>query len=94
MPGVYARHNALDVPALDPHGQAIEDSVSRVLEIRHQTKDGDEFRTAIEYLLADPRYAEAARTLGGKVAREVMESPVATELERLAACGADRRKAA
>lgn len=48
MPGVYARHNALDVPALDPYGEPIEDSVSRVLEIRHQTQDGDEFRTAIE----------------------------------------------
>lgn len=48
MPGVYARHNALDVPALDPQGQPIEDSVSRVLEIRHQTKGGEEFRAAIE----------------------------------------------
>ncbi len=36
MPGVYARHNALDVPALDPEGKPIEESVSRVLEIRHQ----------------------------------------------------------
>jgi NADH-quinone oxidoreductase subunit J len=48
MPGVYARHNALDVPALDPQGQPIEDSVSRVLEVRHQTQGGEEFRTAIE----------------------------------------------
>jgi len=37
MPGVYARHNALDVPALDPSGAPIEDSVSRALEVRHQT---------------------------------------------------------
>lgn len=48
MPGVYARHNALDVPALDPEGQPIEDSVSRVLEIRHQTQGGEEFRAAIQ----------------------------------------------
>ncbi|WP_061961025.1 NADH-quinone oxidoreductase subunit J [Demequina flava] len=48
MPGVYARHNALDVPALDPEGNPIEDSVSRVLEVRHQTQDGAEFRAQLE----------------------------------------------
>ena len=35
-PGVYARHNAMDVPALDPYGNPIEASVSRVLRIRGQ----------------------------------------------------------
>lgn len=35
-PGVYARHNAMDVPALDPEGRPIEDSVSRILRIRGQ----------------------------------------------------------
>ncbi|WP_370520730.1 NADH-quinone oxidoreductase subunit J [Sanguibacter sp. HDW7] len=35
-PGVYARHNAMDVPALDPEGNPIEASVSRVLRIRGQ----------------------------------------------------------
>lgn len=35
-PGVYARHNAMDVPALDPDGNPIEASVSRVLRIRGQ----------------------------------------------------------
>lgn len=35
-PGVYARHNAMDVPALDPYGNPIEESVSRVLRIRGQ----------------------------------------------------------
>lgn len=35
-PGVYARHNAMDVPALDPYGEPIEESVSRVLRIRGQ----------------------------------------------------------
>lgn len=48
MPGVFARHNALDVPALDPEGKPIEHSVSRVLEARHQTSDGEEFRTRLE----------------------------------------------
>jgi NADH-quinone oxidoreductase subunit J len=35
-PGVYAHRNAMDVPALDPEGQAMEQSVSRVLRIRGQ----------------------------------------------------------
>lgn len=35
-PGVYARHNAMDVPALDPYGQPIPESVSRILRIRGQ----------------------------------------------------------
>lgn len=43
MPGVYARHNALDVPALDPDGNPIEESISRVLSIREQTVDGNQF---------------------------------------------------
>ncbi len=33
-PGVYARHNAANVPALDPTGAPIEESVPRVLRIR------------------------------------------------------------
>ena len=44
MPGVYARHNALDIPALDPDGKPLDDSVSRVLEARQQTTDGSEWR--------------------------------------------------
>jgi NADH-quinone oxidoreductase subunit J len=44
FPGVYARHNALDAPALDPEGKPIEDSVSRVLKVRSQTIDGSEFK--------------------------------------------------
>jgi len=48
MPGVFARHNALDAPALDPEGKPIEHSVSRVLEIRDQMSDGEEFRARLE----------------------------------------------
>lgn len=48
MPGVYARHNALDVPALDPDGNPVEESVSRVLEVRDQTQLGEEFRAKLE----------------------------------------------
>lgn len=43
MPGVYARHNALDVPALDPEGKPIQASLSRVLEARGQNRDGSDF---------------------------------------------------
>ncbi len=38
-PGVYARTNAMDVPALDPHGRPIESSVSRVLRVRGQERE-------------------------------------------------------
>ncbi len=47
MPGVYARHNALDIPALDPEGNPIDESISRVLEVRHQTIDGVEYRASL-----------------------------------------------
>jgi NADH-quinone oxidoreductase subunit J len=48
MPGVYARHNALDIPALDPDGKPIEESVSRVLKARKQSKDGKQWRAITE----------------------------------------------
>ncbi len=57
FPGVYARHNALDVPALDPEGKPIEASVSRVLKIRNQTQDGAEFRAELD----DPSRKEDGR---------------------------------
>ncbi|WP_435299349.1 NADH-quinone oxidoreductase subunit J [Timonella sp. A28] len=37
-PGVFAQRNAMDVPALDPHGKPVESSVSRVLRARGQDK--------------------------------------------------------
>jgi hypothetical protein len=45
-------------------------------------------------MLADARYAEAARALGERVAAEVRESPVVEELERFATRGCERREAA
>ncbi|WP_162197277.1 NADH-quinone oxidoreductase subunit J [Demequina pelophila] len=48
FPGVYARHNALDVPALDPQGEPIEQSVSRVLKVRNQTQEGAHFRARLD----------------------------------------------
>ncbi len=48
MPGVYARHNSLAVPALDPLGNPIEASVSRVLKARGQDLQKSEYRSEIE----------------------------------------------
>ena len=46
-PGVYARTNAMDVPALDPQGRPIESSVSRVLRVRGQERGWQEVQAAI-----------------------------------------------
>ena len=51
-PGVYARHNAMDVPALGPDGQPLESSVPRVLRIRGQEADAEEFAARTERVLA------------------------------------------
>jgi NADH-quinone oxidoreductase subunit J len=40
-PGVYARHNAVDTPALLPDGSIAETSVSRVLRIRGNVRRVD-----------------------------------------------------
>ena len=42
-PGVYARHNAVDTPALLPDGSVSELSVSRVLKAREQLQAPDGF---------------------------------------------------
>jgi NADH-quinone oxidoreductase subunit J len=41
-PGVFARHNAVDIPALLPDGTPSELSVSRVLVARNQMRPADE----------------------------------------------------
>lgn len=43
VPGVYARHNAVDTPALLPDGTISELSVSRVLAARAQVDDPDRY---------------------------------------------------
>ncbi|MBO3129824.1 NADH-quinone oxidoreductase subunit J [Dermatophilus congolensis] len=53
-PGVYARHNAADTPALLPDGTPSELSVSRVLRARRQTNTPDGF-------------VEAAKTTGNEI---------------------------
>ncbi len=45
-PGVYAQNNAMDTPALDPQGQPIEESVSRILRIRGQERSAGEILSA------------------------------------------------
>ena len=47
-PGVYARHNAVDTPALLPDGTPAEESVSRVLTARSQVTESGRFEDATE----------------------------------------------
>lgn len=47
-PGVYARSNAMDVPALGPDGRPLEHSVSRVLRIRGQQRSVAEVHAHLE----------------------------------------------
>lgn len=61
-PGVYARHNAMDVPALDPYGNPIEESVSRVLRVRGQ-----------EQAAVEDKQLEAARKMRAIEAGNVSE---------------------
>ena len=42
-PGVYARHNAVDTPALLPDGRPSELSVSRVLRARAQVRSAEQY---------------------------------------------------
>ena len=78
-PGVYARSNAMDVPALGPDGRPLEDSVSRVLRVRGQERSVAEVHAggpaavsvapAVEG--ADPPVEEAdPPEVGGDVAPE------------------------
>ncbi len=46
-PGVYARTNAMDVPALDAYGRPLEQSVSRVLRVRGQERGLDDVRVRL-----------------------------------------------
>lgn len=82
-----------------PHGRDQNDNAVRVaargagLTLAADATPAD-FRAAIERVLADFRFAEAARELGNRIADEVENSPVAGLLERLAAVGRERRRAA
>ncbi len=50
-PGVYARHNAVDTPALLPDGTPSDKSVSRVLVARDQVGLADEFKDVERHML-------------------------------------------
>jgi NADH-quinone oxidoreductase subunit J len=52
-PGTYARHNAVDTPALLPDGTASDASVSRVLAARGNVKQAPELATDVEALVHD-----------------------------------------
>ena len=58
-PGVYARHNAVDTPALLPDGSAASASVSRVLAARGtmRTADPDDVETVVKQLEGSDRPA-------------------------------------
>jgi NADH-quinone oxidoreductase subunit J len=49
-PGVYARHNAVDTPALLPDGTPSELSVSRILTARRQVTGPKPFTDAVEFV--------------------------------------------
>ena len=58
-PGVYARHNAVDTPALLPDGTPSEKSVSRVLVAREQVARPDEFLDVERHLRRSIRGEES-----------------------------------
>ncbi len=68
-PGVYARHNAMDVPALGPDGRPIESSVPRVLRVRGQEADAQEYAARIDRVLAGRSADEAVAELDNEVDR-------------------------
>jgi len=52
-PGVFARHNAVDTPALLPDGSAAPGSISRVLAARGTVKNAPELATDVARLTDD-----------------------------------------
>ncbi len=52
-PGVFARHNAVDTPALLPDGSVSEASVSRVLAARGTVQSVPELADDVEQIVAD-----------------------------------------
>jgi NADH-quinone oxidoreductase subunit J len=54
-PGVYARHNAVDTPALLPDGSPAESSVSRVLAARGTIRQASTLADDIEELTREMR---------------------------------------
>lgn len=72
-----------------PHGRDQNDNAARIAErgagLRlDPAATTDEIERALRALLDDPSYAKAAEALGGQVAAEAANSPLADALERLA----------
>ena len=59
-PGVYARSNAMDTPALGPDGTPLEASVPRVLRVRGQERAVDEVHADVDLLGPPPGIAPGA----------------------------------
>ncbi|MGN0063630.1 MAG: NADH-quinone oxidoreductase subunit J [Nocardioides sp.] len=84
-PGVYARHNAVDTPALLPDGTASEISVSRVLVARGTVRSAPAMADPIEHVqrqmgLRGPDAVEKAVTATGQEAAAASsEAPLAAE---------------
>jgi NADH-quinone oxidoreductase subunit J len=58
-PGVYARHNAVDIPALLPDGSVAEDSVNATLQARTPVRDAVGLTAVTRENMAVPRQGEA-----------------------------------
>ena len=69
-PGVFARHNAVDTPALLPDGTASEASISRVLAARGTVRSAPALAEDID---------EVQRQLGHERAIQSHEAPEADE---------------
>ena len=59
-PGVYARSNAMDTPALGPDGAPLAASVPRVLRVRGQERSVDEVHADVDLLVPPPGIAPGA----------------------------------
>ncbi|MEO5853528.1 MAG: NADH-quinone oxidoreductase subunit J [Nocardioides sp.] len=64
-PGVYARHNAVDTPALLPDGTAAESSVSRVLAARGTVRSAPALAEDIDEVQRQLRGSVSAAPEGG-----------------------------
>ncbi|MCY7402269.1 MAG: NADH-quinone oxidoreductase subunit J [Nocardioides sp.] len=70
-PGVFARHNAVDTPALLPDGSAAESSVSRVLAARGTVRSAPRDVAAIQREIApEVGFASFSRSVSGGVSVE------------------------
>ena len=65
-PGVFARHNAVDTPALLPDGTAAEGSISRVLAARGTVKSAPEIAEDIKALTGEDSSRQGAAHTEGR----------------------------